>query len=709
MRPEHTPAGDPCRQCGMAAARHRKRQRDRSEYMRAWREEHPKERAIIGIDGEGWTTKDGRHLYTYLAACSSDALVSELYDRNGLKSHDVLSWILEELPAGALLVGYSLGYDRTKWLEGLPDGAIFSLYHPDPNVRLGWVGRLGPYGPKAITWGGFRLNLLSGRFTVGRADGKEKARSVWDVFRFYQTSFVNALRAWKVGTAEEVARIERMKKKRGGFHGIRVRERRYCQSECMLLAQLVTELVQAHEDEGLHLKSFFGPGSTASIVLKRAGAAEQRVELPPEVDHAVASAYFGGRFEVSHVGPVSRPLWGYDIASAYPYALARLPCFCKGKWIHVPRESVAGVLRDEEAIAVVSYRIEPSDRACPAWGPLPHRLPDGNIVFPIVGAGGWAWRGEVREAMRMHPGIVPLAAWKWKRGCRHVGPFAAEVVDLFCRRLAWGKAARGIVLKLALNSIYGKSAQHIGGGGQYRCMVRAGLITSHCRAQLLGLVQRAKDPWNVLELATDSVLSAEPLTLPRPVKLGTEDAARKAGKSPLGAWEEKEWPKGAMLLRPGLRFPLELGRTKEERERAFSSTAARGLGVRTMFANRRKVLRAWERAPMMPLHVQQPSQFHGAKSTVRCFGQDEEGLWLFGRDDLYGRWEEPKPRILSYSPGPKRDAIAHGDFPGTIALHPWELPTSKDARSVAYRPVDEEDALRVIHEEQPEAGYLEAF
>src|SRR5208282_6672187 len=102
------------------------------------------------------------------------------------------------------------------------------------------------------------------------------------------------------------------------------------------------------------------------------------------------------------------------------------------------------------------FRVEPHPDACQAWGPLPHRLPDGNILFPVQSAGGWAWQDEVLAAIRLHPGVCILEAWTWRQSCSHDPPFAKRIEELYQRRLSWGKAVRGRVLRLGLNSCYGK-------------------------------------------------------------------------------------------------------------------------------------------------------------------------------------------------------------------------------------------------------------
>jgi len=685
-RPEHAPKGDPChvKGCGIPAASHRKRARARGGYFKTYNrasgDRHDKTtprgpRRIIALDGEGYTLKSGAHRYTYMAACDADGLVAELRAPQGVKAEQVWRFLLS-LPKSALLVGFSLGYDRTKWVESWPDPAVWRLVDPER--------RQGEDGPLPVSWAGYKVNLVATRLSV-REKASGAHRTVWDVWRFFQSSFVKALSRWKVGTEDERALIEREKARRGSFHGIGARERRYCQLECRLLARLTGELLQAHEDEGLKLRSYFGPGSTASVILAEHG--EQRTVYPRAMQHAVMCGYFGGRFETSRVGPVrAERLYQYDIASAYPAAMTRLPCLCAGhgKWVHRTGDAWAQrLLSGDAAVALCRFVVDAHKDACDAWGPLPHRLPDGNILFPQKSAGGWAWDAEVAAALELHPGVRVTEAWMWEPSCDCPPPFAARITELYERRLQWGKGARGLVLKLALNSLYGKSAQRVG-KGKFRCMVRAGLITSMTRASLLRAVAMAHDPWNVLELATDSVLSKEPLPL---------------GGTGLGSWESKPWPGGVFLLRPGLRIPLTRGGDIER-------TAARGVGVKTLHENRRKVLRAWGREPMAPVTLRTPSFFHGAKLSVRA----SQGGEAFRRDALYGRWSDEK-KTLTFSPKPKRAELGPRDGQA-IRLLPWELPTGEGCASVPYGGVeqsalaDDLDRMRELEDDQPEQGMV---
>jgi hypothetical protein len=370
-------------------------------------------------------------------------------------------------------------------------------------------------------------------------------------------------------------------------------------------------------------------------------------------------------------------LYGYDIASAYPFAMAQLPCLRPehGRWVAAAQESMR--LQIVHPVAtLVSYCIAP-DRKDLAWGPIPFRDEKGNILFPTSCEGGWSWLQEFQAARWIHPGVYALKYWTWKSKCVCPPPFRDTIAQLFNRRLLMGKNSQGLTVKLALNSGYGVSAQSAGGGGRYRCMVRAGLITSMTRAMLLRAVAAAGDPWNVLELATDSILSRVPLKLEEPADLGTHELAERLGKSPLGAWEEKKVA-GMFLLRPGLRFELDAEGNPVDKTEDDKPVAARGVGTRVLYENRAAVLRKWRADPLVDVRVQQPSQFHGSKQQVRRLGKAP--AYRYERGDDYGTWLTPKPRLLSYSAGPKRDGVSVG-VGGSYRLHPHE---SVKGRSAMY-------------------------
>ena len=197
-RPEHEPQGDPCKVCGLSSMSHRAK-RSRAEYFakykvdnsgvvgerrrsyqrsapaksvrRAYRKLNPADRVILGIDGEGWTDKTtGEHHYSYLCASTSTGRFWEIEGDNDLPGYEssdsfrrsirteaIFDFLLG-LPQQSLVVGFSLGYDKTKWIENMPGISIHFLNHPEL--------RPGKWGPRGLWWSRYRINSISTKFTL---------------------------------------------------------------------------------------------------------------------------------------------------------------------------------------------------------------------------------------------------------------------------------------------------------------------------------------------------------------------------------------------------------------------------------------------------------------------------------------------------------------------------------------------------------------
>jgi hypothetical protein len=264
------------------------------------------------------------------------------------------------------------------------------------------------------------------------------------------------------------------------------------------------------------------------------------------------------------------------------------------------------------------------------------RLPSGTIVFPRAGASGWWWRDEWLAARAGWPGLEFDHAYVLRKEC-DCKPFAF-LPDLFARRRAVGKeGGEGKVLKLALNSCYGKLAQTIG-GAQYASRVWAGMITSGTRAQVLRLMLRHEDRGNVLMIATDGLFSTECHDVDPEIVLG--------------GWERAEH-ESITLVRPGIYW---LGDTK---------LRARGLGRDSLDVAKVQLASALETG-LQKVELAPRTAFGGAKLTVYAAGSPGE----LRRSDHYGQWH-PMPTHVSLAPGPKR------------ALD-WAPPTLTDVDSAPY-------------------------
>lgn len=639
----------------------------------------------IAIDGEGVTLDDGSHVYRYLAACTSDGtLLAELDCEYGIGTTAVLEFIAA-LPKRtddgrryAGVFGYGLGYDWTKWLEGMKDKQLYEITHQDDAEERGPVFH-GRYG---ITIMGKCMEVLDKKRPKGFRQTK-----VWDIIRAFQSKFVDALEKWKIGAPADHARMRDMKNKRGNF----VNEdwgavKQYCRNECRFLAQLAESYMQAHIDADIDLRGqYHGAGSTGGAFLREVGAEHKLCRAQEEAATEYSRAFFGGRAEISRLGTVEGPFHSYDIASAYPHALHSFPCLVHGSWNLLGQRSSAAQVVGEctkrmvnnldreiccSKLACVRYRI-PASRSRgsergvkelglellalqmkigdswpgdEAWGALPFRTEKGSIVFSESGPGGWIWTPEYKAARDGWNGVEAVEAWVMRsKGCACEAPYA-RIGEWYLQRIQWGAEGRGIVVKLGLNSMYGKTAQTVGKNPKYRCRVTAGMITSMTRARILEAIASAKDRWAVIYIATDGIISTEEIVPPEPADNSTKAGACNSGKAMLGAWEHTVSDGAFHMLQPGFYFSL----TDKKKVKT------RGTPADAIINQRQAIADQWRAEPLVaPKNLPKRSSFRGIKTSILPPSLNRK---TYERKASYGRWEveEHKAAYVSY---PKRSVI----------------------------------------------------
>lgn len=689
---------------------------------------------ILGIDGEGHDLPDGSHIYTLLMAVDeSGRVVGEAYNAKGLSIQECAAMLLA-LPKNALKFIFMGSYDWTKMIEGLAELDIYHIMHPE--LRRMRVCRICDFNwrtaekscprcsaekvravnllryvakDKADSRLGVGLDWFNGSFSIAepapiipkniRETLKKKpsrwARKtkVWDCFKFFQCSFVKAIKQWSVGTKEQQTRIEDMKKKRGAFAEEKPENvRNYCREECQLLAIMMRKVITACSDAGIELTAYHGAGSIASAFMKKHRIKEfmgPSIELLPQgLQYAVMAAYFGGRFENSIVGEVKETVYNRDIFSAYPYAIAQLPCLECGSWEYHAGKHVLKKAR-KGTIAILRYRVlerTKAERQKMAWCPLPCREESGSICYP-TGFKGWAWLPEIESALRGWSDLIELeGAWVYTTKCEHK-PFD-WVPAAYRKRFEWGKDGRGIVMKLGLNACAGKTMQTEGDPPPFRSHIWGGMITATTRSQSLDAILSAKDPWNVLGIATDGVFTTEQLALPVQRDTGTNDLEK-----PLGGWgcdPPEGLPDGVFFVKPGMYFALIKPIEEEDESIGRPLMRARGVGREEMSRTAIRLIkgfRGWDRKSELKINVKS-RRFFGAKSSVLVYsacskcktawpgpptkmcdvcGQIGDScrsqmMKLPSGIAAYGRWAERSINI-EFEPHPKREGIAvNGSF-----------------------------------------------
>jgi DNA polymerase family B len=483
---------------------------------------------------------------------------------------------------------------------------LYTLFRPELRARENTFER--------VRYKKYEIHWLAGAMWLRDDDGRKV--TVWDLGKYFQGPFVDALKAW--GIAPEVQdQIAAMKKRRSRFTWRDIGAiRKYCMHECEALAELGSELERAHIDADLKPRSWFGPGSTATVLLNRYSIRERRGIVAPQMIEPIACAFFGGRAEISTCGYVKGPIAGYDISSAYPYHASRLPCLEHGRWERTTRE------RDLRKRGVVHALVRGHIHdARGDWAPLPIRLKNGSIVFPRSGASGWWWREEWLAARRGWNGVAFESAYLLNQECECV-PFGF-LPQIFDRRRQVGKdTGEGKILKLGPNSVYGKLAQTVG-KAQYASRTWAGMITSGTRAQVLDLMLRHENLESILMIATDGLFSTEIHDVDPEIVLG--------------GWERKIHD-SITLVRPGIYW---LGGDK---------LRARGLGRDNLDETAKAVLSTALETGVDDVELKRRDRFGGAKLCISGAELDHMRV-----SEHYGQWHTI-PTHVSLNPAPKRNA-----------------------------------------------------
>ena len=363
--------------------------------------------------------------------------------------------------------------------------------------------------------------------------------SICDAGPFFQCSLLSAIDrdrraregAPQIVDPEEYAVIVEGKRLRGGSGSYRVlgipwfdnlrddeKTRAYNRLENDILSRLLTELNTGFTAAGIRLgkSQWFGPGQAAQGWLRNnqeipsREAAESAV--PVLFRDAARESYYGGWFEIMAHGLIPGTTYEYDINSAYPSVISRLPCLLHGKYStgdNYSRKAKGYLpgLPSTRSVRLVYAHVIGSH---PRIGTMLHRRVDLSIRRPWETT-GWFWQHELTAAQRA--GLidqVDYLKWHTYKPCPCSPPLRG-VRGLYEDRLAVGKGSpRGKAYKLVYNSMYGKFAQSAG-EPMFANPVYASLITAGCRTMILDAI--ASHPLGadaVVMVATDGIYFISP-------------------------------------------------------------------------------------------------------------------------------------------------------------------------------------------------------
>jgi hypothetical protein len=505
--------------------------------------EKPDKLQFVGVDGEGMTV-NGEHRYVLFGVGNR-----QIEDTGGLRWSDVFDVLYEEHIANGsrdvAYTGFFLGYDFTQIFKTLPEERARMLLTKEGRQKRahrekkwGTLQNRGRPGmpPHPVEYDGWQFDMLGMKrlrlrpkvcdcdVPSCKCEKKPSWMYVCDVGSYFQTSFLRVIdpKGWEPGseiiTPEEWELIKAGKEKRS-VAVLDDEMRMYNRLENEVLSRVMGTLHTGFKGIGINLSpaKWFGPGQAAQAWLKNQGVPtreEMGSIVPLRMAEAARASYFGGWFEIMMHGFIPGVTHEYDINSAYPSIIARLPCLLHGSYSYgdgLPPDSSPNTL------TLVYGNLE-SPALGYTWkhkeqhiGAMLHRE-KGQISRPMM-TEGWYWWDELQAAQRAklikkldNRGKQRIEKWIQYVPCS-CDPPMADIAKLYEKRLAVGKKSPlGKAAKLVYNSGYGKFAQSEGMNPVFGNAIYASRITSGCRKMILDAI--ATHPYgkaDVAMVATDAV------------------------------------------------------------------------------------------------------------------------------------------------------------------------------------------------------------
>jgi len=366
----------------------------------------------------------------------------------------------------------------------------------------------------------------------------KKRVMIWDVFGFFQSSFVVALKQY--GLVGSLDQIEEMKSKRAIFANTSEEIKKYCFEECRLLVELMNKVKEGTNALGFNMVRWHGAGAIASTGLQLHKVRDHYSYPSLAFNKYVLSSYFGGRIQACMLGQIDHKIYSHDIVSAYPSTIYNLPSLKDAEEFFDDSPMFDDTLPE---LSPISYHVEwdipnkTGDFSNIKLGPFPWRDRNGQIEYPLTGE-GYYWHCELKTALKYYKDFIKIKSCMGMTIKNQERPFnfIREYFNLRAKYKA-EKNHTQLVIKLFLNSCYGKTAQGIGYKGRkppFQNYIYAGLITAHTRSKLFDLAMQA--PESVIAFCTDGLYS-----------LKRHDCTE--GKN-LGDWEYDEYD-DFFIIKPG--------------------------------------------------------------------------------------------------------------------------------------------------------------
>lgn len=378
-------------------------------------------------------------------------------DFEALEPERIFHWLTKPAVESTINVWFNLNFDANVILSVLPEQALQRL-HITNMVEVELDGK-----PYEITYlPGKLLRIRKGRREIETEDGVTETWKVsiehYDVAQLFRDSLEGAAQEWLgVGKLPDVDTSRFGERDYINEHWDTIRK--YARRDADLTMRLTRELIDTAEDEDLGIPT----GKPISTGYLAENYLRDQLDRKPgwgltKMQAMAWDSYAGGRFEVFERGDIGE-VAGPDINSAYPAILADLPDPGTLRWGVFADPSIDRLREADYGFVDVTVSTDEARRIQPFAVKIEDVVTfpalDQHRITVLLDTFLFALEADLITDHEVHE-----ASLGFDDGTAEY-PFSF-VHDLYDRRKTWeaeGREKAALLLKIVLNSLYGKTAQ----------------------------------------------------------------------------------------------------------------------------------------------------------------------------------------------------------------------------------------------------------
>lgn len=403
-----------------------------------WRDGRP----IVAFDFE--TTGSGDPFALSVAPPDSDSYcVTPKADNTTLTTEQILEELMRYKWRGKMCMWFNIGFDAEVFISGLgPNRAQELRIENETEIKEG------PYE-------GVTVKYIKGKL-LELKDEHGNTVTHYDIGNIVRGSLDNCAKEWLGETKDESVDVTQ-------FDDPAYREThmndilKYAKIDAELTRDLADAVTEKAENLDIPMGRPVSTGYMASEF------ARDRLASKPGISQSwmqsmAWEAYAGGRFEVYERGNVNG-VAGPDINSAYPAVLAELPDPGTLSWEKLPHASIEAIQSADYGFITVEVTTVKNRRIMPFVekidGKVCYPAMESHVITTLIPTFLFALENGYIESYDIHNASIGTITEETEYPFAFIASIYDERKDLEAN----GRMLAGLMLKIVLNSLYGKLAQ----------------------------------------------------------------------------------------------------------------------------------------------------------------------------------------------------------------------------------------------------------